>query len=89
MKNQAKRQDYPFEEMSEKDVEMENMMRKMNNAGLGGGMNMYNREDIMAQMAAGGGEDGEYGDMMGGMGGGYGGGEEKDDSGDGDAGYEF
>jgi hypothetical protein len=62
IKNQAKRTDYPFEEMSEKDIELENMMKKMNDAGLGGGMSLYSRDDLEAMR----GEDGEFGDMMGG-----------------------
>ena len=58
------RVDYPFNEISEKDLEMEKLMAQMKASGLGGGMNMYSREDI---------EDMDPEDMMGSMGG-YGGG---------------
>ncbi len=51
-----KRVDYPFEEISEKDLQMEQLMAQMKDSGLGG-MSMYNREDMAAM--AGMGEDGE------------------------------
>ena len=54
------RVDYPFNEISEKDLEMEKLMAQMKASGLGGGMNMYSREDM---------EDMDPEDMMGGMGG--------------------
>ena len=56
------RVDYPFNEISEKDLEMEKLMAQMKSSGLGGGMNMYSREDL---------EDMDPEDMMGGYGGGY------------------
>lgn len=77
------RTDYPFDEVSEKDLEMEQMMASMKAAGMGG-MSMYDRDEMQA-MAAGGGmggmgggdedEDDPYGGMggMSGMGGGGGG----------------
>jgi hypothetical protein len=75
------RTDIPFEEISEKDLQMEQMMAQMKAAGMGG-MNMYNKDDMEGMMAnggmpggMGGGDYDDYGDMggMGGMGG-YGGG---------------
>lgn len=57
------RQDYPFTEISEKDLEMEQLMAKMQASGLGGGMNMYTRDDMedMASMMEGY-EDSPYAD---------------------------
>ena len=73
IQNAAKnRVDYPFNEISEKDLEMERLMAQMQASGLGGGMNMYSREDL---------EDMDPEDMMGGYGGNYG-----DDGDDGDNG---
>jgi len=78
-----KRVDEEFAQQDEKELEMERMMAEMRGMGMGG--SMYSREDMMAQMAAGGmmdgyGDDGygggyggmmdPYGGMMGGMGGG-------------------
>lgn len=54
-----KRVDFPFEAMSDKDAQMEELMAEMKKAGLGG-MNMYNRDDMASMMP----EDGyesEYG----------------------------
>lgn len=61
-----KRIDYDFKPISEKDLEMEQLMAKMESAGLGG-MSMYNKED-MEEMASGGfgGGDGYDDDMYGG-----------------------
>lgn len=69
------RKDYPFEEISEKDLQMEQMMAQMKAAGLGG-MNMYNKDDMENMMANGGmpGMGGEYDDYYGDMMGGYEGG---------------
>lgn len=49
--------------MSEKDLQMEQLMASMKGAGLGG-MSMYNKDDMENMMASGGlpGMD-EYGDM--------------------------
>lgn len=55
------RTDLPFEEISAKDLEMEQLMATMKAAGMGG-MNMYNKDDMEGMMAGGG---------MPGMGGGY------------------
>lgn len=47
------RKDYSFKELSdEKELEMEQLMESMNAAGLGGGMNMYSRDQMDEQMAA-------------------------------------
>eukprot|EP01039_Chlorochromonas_danica_P005508 gene5508-6065_t len=70
------RVDYPFEAISEKDLEMEKLMASMQAMGLGG--SMYNRDDMMnmAGMMGGGlggeedGYDGEDSMMNFGMGGG-------------------
>ena len=50
------RKDYPFKEVSEKELEMERMMAKMREMGMGG-MSMYNRDDMDNMMA-----DSGYGD---------------------------
>jgi hypothetical protein len=55
------REELPFEEISEKDLQMEQMMAQMKAAGMGG-MSMYNKDDMEGMMANGG---------MPGMGGGY------------------
>ena len=67
-----KREDFPFIPISEKDLEMENMMAKMKESGMGG-MSMYNRDDMEEMMANGGyggmggmnddNDDDSYGDM--------------------------
>ena len=68
------RTDLPFEEISEKDLQMEHMMAQMKAAGMGG-MNMYNKDDMENMMGSGGmpGMGGDYDDYYGDMGG-YGGG---------------
>lgn len=79
------REEIPFEEISEKDLQMEQMMAQMKAAGMGG-MSMYNKDDMEGMMANGGMpgmEDEEYGGM-GGYGGGMGGMEGYDDYGGGD-----
>jgi hypothetical protein len=50
------RKDYPFKEVSDKELEMERMMAKMKEMGVGG-MSMYNRDDMEDMLA-----DGGYGD---------------------------
>lgn len=71
------REEIPFEEISEKDLQMEQMMAQMKAAGMGG-MSMYNKDDMEGMMANGGmpGMGGDYDDYGGGYGdmGGYGGG---------------
>ena len=59
-----KRTDEDFKPMTKKEQEMEELMRTMKSSGLGGGMSMYDRDDMDAMMKGG----------MGGMGGmdGYG-----------------
>lgn len=81
----GKREDEEFEEISEKDLEMEKVMAQMKDAGLGG--SMYNRDDLAGMMGGDGLDDyddpyggGDMGDMP------YGGdmGEDADNKG-----YEF
>ena len=82
IQNAAKnREDYPFVEISEKDLEMEKLMAQMKASGLGGGMNMFSREDM---------ENMDPEEMMGSMGG-YGGGygDDYDDMPPGDGDTEF
>jgi len=56
-----KRKDYPFVPMDGKAQQMDEMMSKMNAEGLGGGMKMYNRDD-MAKMTGDMDEEDEYGE---------------------------
>lgn len=68
-----KRIDYVFKPISDKDLEMEQLMAKMEAAGLGG-MSMYNKDDMEEMAASGfGGEDAyddtdgeDYSDILGG-----------------------
>lgn len=68
------RTDFSFEEISEKDLQMEQMMAQMKAAGMGG-MNMYNKDDMENMMGNGGmpGMSGDYDDYYGDMMGNYGG----------------
>mmetsp|Transcript_14798 Transcript_14798/g.22289 ORF Transcript_14798/g.22289 Transcript_14798/m.22289 type:complete len:267 (+) Transcript_14798:73-873(+) len=73
------REDEQFVEMSDKDLQMEQLMAQMNAAGMGG-MSMYNRDDMEDMVANGGfgGMGGDYDDYGDGgldpeMAGGYGG----------------
>lgn len=62
-----KRTDFPFKPVSEKDLQMEQLMAEMKKAGMGG-MSMYNRDDMDA-LASGGMDayaDGDEGDEYGG-----------------------
>ena len=67
------RKDYAFEELTEKDLQMEQMMASMKESGMGG-MSMYNRDEMESMTMGDSGdedEDDPYGGM-GGMGGGMG-----------------
>jgi hypothetical protein len=88
MKESRNRKDYPYDEMTEKDFGMEQMMAELQGMGMGG--SMYNRDEMMQDMQGMYGDmDGmdPYGDMgMGGMGGDpYGGYGDMDMGGMGDA----
>jgi hypothetical protein len=52
--------DHAYEEMSAKDVQMEEMMAQMASAGLSG--SMYNRDDMASMIGGGMGGMGGYGD---------------------------
>ncbi len=57
------RQDFPAKEISQKDLEMEKLMKSMKDMGMGG-MSMYNRDDMdeMANDGGMGGDEDMYGD---------------------------
>jgi hypothetical protein len=59
-----KRKNYEFEYMTDKDLQMEQLMAEMKNSGLGG-MNMMGKDDMKDKMDEYGDEDDHYDDMYG------------------------